>query len=186
MTKMELTKVESVKEYFDTLDKEINKHPIRNWCYRKFWQLVRLPREIKLGIKTFIQRGKRGYADSDTWDFHDYLTDVITGGLKQLRKYRHGTPAIINPKTGEYEYDEKRWKKILDKMIYTFETAKKIVNNYPENDWLYCPTNEWDKLKNMRGEFNNEGLMRVMTKKECLAYEEGWDLFKTYFFNLWD
>ncbi len=182
----DIKKVESMEEFFARIDKEIKEHPIRSWCEGKFCRLVRLPREIKLGIKTFIQRGKRGYADSDTWGFCDYLANVITGGLKQLRKYKHGTPATLNPETGEYDYDEKRWEKILDKMIYTFETAKKTMDNYPENDWLYCSTDEWDKMKDMRDKFSDGKLMKVMTKEECLAYEEGWKLFAKHFFSLWD
>ena len=83
-------------------------------------------------------------------------------------------------------FNEEKWDKILDKMIYTFETAKKILDNYPENDWLYCPINEWDKLKDVRDRLSSGKLMKVMTKEECLAYEEGHKLFAKHFFSLWD
>ena len=186
--KMPITaiKCKSLEEMNKQWDKEIKEHPIRSWLSGKYWQLIRLPGRTKLEIKTFIQRGKRGYGDSDVWGFCDYLTDVILGGLKHLRKNKCGYPATIDPKTGTSDYDEKRWEKILDKMIYTFETSKKILDNYPENDWLYTPTDEWEKRKDVRDAFQDGKTMKVMTKEECLYYEEGWKLFTANFFSLWD
>lgn len=179
-------KYASVADMLKDLDKEIKAHPIRHWVERTFWTLVRFPRKAKLELKTFIQRGKRGYGDSDVWGFCDYLTNVILGGLKQLRKNKCGYPATLNPKTDTYDYDEKRWERILDNMIYTFETSKKILDNYPEKDWLYTPTDEWEKRKDVRDAFKDGKTMKVMTKEECLFFEEGWKLFSKNFFSLWD
>jgi len=153
------------------------------WLRYGIWRKLRMfPKEIYW----FFQRGKRGYSDSDTWGFCDYLADVIHGGLKQLYKYRHGTPATLNPKTGEYDHDEKRWNKTLKDMIYTFETVKKILDNYPEQEWLYTPTKDWAKHKDFRNRFRDTKLMKIMTKKECLKYEKGWQLFAEHFLSLWD
>jgi hypothetical protein len=37
----------------------------------------------------FLQRGWRGYADCDVWDFDYYLAKIITSGLKKLAKNSH-------------------------------------------------------------------------------------------------
>jgi hypothetical protein len=66
-----------------------------------------LPRRIYW----FFQRGYRGYADCDTWDFDRYLATVISQGLKQIKKYHHG----LEPT-----------KKELDIMIKGFEANLKI------------------------------------------------------------
>lgn len=63
------------------------KYTLLDWIeicwYRYFWNFVS---SIPLEIKSFIQRGIRGYSDRDTWNFNDYLTDVIIGGLIRLKK----------------------------------------------------------------------------------------------------
>ena len=187
---MKNKKEEKVVNNIEEVKKRLFK-PLPWYCF--IWcRILKIPRilhELDMfprRIYWFFQRGKRGYADEDTWQFCDYLSEVICGGLKQLKKYKHGIPSTINPKTGKYSYNERRWNKILAKMIYTFETSKKILNNYPDSDWLYIPTDEWDEKKDLRDKFKDGKLERVMTKKECLAYEEGWKLFAKYFYNLWD
>ncbi len=176
--------IKTVEEIFKEPKSRI--HKIYLYFYRLFCRIVRLPGDIRRNIRDFIQRGRRGWADSDTWGFCDYLSNVILGGLKHLKKHKHGTPVTINPKTKEYDYDEKRWDEIMNKMIYTFETSKKILDNYPKNDWFYTPTKEWNKQKSLRDKFSDGKLMYVMTKKECLKYEKGFKLFQEYFYSLWD
>lgn len=41
-------------------------------------------------VKAFIQRGRRGYADSDLWEFDYYLAKVIGNGIGDLAKISHG------------------------------------------------------------------------------------------------
>jgi hypothetical protein len=70
-----------------------------------------LPRRIYW----FCQRGYRGYADCDTWDFDNYLAKVISQGLKQIKKYHRG----LEPT-----------KKELGIMIKGFEANLKIMNSH--------------------------------------------------------
>jgi len=108
----------------------------------------------------FFQRGFRGYGDNDTWDFDNYLCDVITSGLRELKKYQTGVPTEIYIKYDDTHAQEE-WHKILDKIIEGFDCAKLLINDY-------C---ELEHEERMRAE---------------IIRNEGFDLFKEYFMNLWD
>lgn len=45
-------------------------------------------------LKAFWQRGRRGWADNDTWDFNIYLSGVLAGGLLYLVDNAHGHPCM--------------------------------------------------------------------------------------------
>jgi len=38
-------------------------------------------------IKWFIQRGKRGWADCDAWDFNTYVAGIIKEGTEYLLEH---------------------------------------------------------------------------------------------------
>ncbi len=40
----------------------------------------------------FAQRGRRGWADRDTWDLDSYLSEVIAGSLRHRADSAHGWP----------------------------------------------------------------------------------------------
>lgn len=135
---------------------------------------------IPLNIVSFIQRGRRGWSSRDTWSFCYYLADVISEGLKHLKKYNHGHPGDIT---------EEGWNKVLDHIIKTFETVKYIDDGI----YYYIPSEEFTEEKfqnnkeicathNQRWDGND----KVMTLEESIEFEKGFDLFKKYFFSLWD
>lgn len=49
-------------------------------------------KDLSRKIKKFIQRGRRGWSDEDTWDFDSYLSEVISGGCKHLANNTHSYP----------------------------------------------------------------------------------------------
>ena len=71
----------------------------------------------------FIQRGRRGYAGYDTWEFCDYLAAIICPVLKRFRERGHGYPSEI---TAE------EWDAILTEMIAGFEAS--LAMQYLEDD----------------------------------------------------
>jgi len=105
---------------FEKIKEEEKKHPVKHWFSRKLFQLQQLPSDIRLSVVGFFQRGKRGWANSDTWDFDDYLTDVIIAGMTHLRKYVHGHPNNVN--------NLRTWKRILKTIIDGFKAYKKACN----------------------------------------------------------
>lgn len=71
-------------------------------------------------IKWFIQRGKRGYADCDLWDFHTYHARLMYNGLRDFNKMKHGYPAYLEPGI---------WDDIISQIADGFEAAEKIAND---------------------------------------------------------
>lgn len=67
-----------------------------------FWRLIESLKDYWHYARVFIQRGRRGYADSDLWSFDYYLAKVIGNGIKNLAKISHGYPDKFS--TSE-EYD---------------------------------------------------------------------------------
>jgi len=157
------------------------------WVRYGIWNKVR---DLSWQIPNIYSRMRRGWGKADTWEFCDYLSDVIVGGLKHLKKIKHGYPATFDSKTNKLEYNEKRWDKILDEIIWTFEVAQKM-----DDTIRYLPTEEWSDKKYLRlckivKEINKKyprlEQNTVLTKKESGKYEQGFRLFAKYFHSLWD
>lgn len=161
------------------------------WIRHGIWQKIS---ELRWRIPNTYGRMKRGWGYADTWGFSYYLAKVISGGLKHLRQHKCGYGSTIDPITGKYEYDEKRWDAVLDDMIYTFETALDIT----ERDLLYTRLEDWTEeqyqehlkfAEEMNKKFRTDDgniEYKVMTKEEVIRYERGFTYFQRYFYNLWD
>jgi len=121
-------------------------------------------------IKHYWQRATRGYSDEDLWGFQDYLSVMIPSALRRLKEMNSSCPSDL--------YDEKKvndefhkWNEILEEIAQGFEATK-------NPDCMY-----WDKAK--------EGYMEMKYDKKKSAqqakkFERGMDLFKEYYYNLWD
>ena len=153
--------------------------------FNKYWwrKCLDVPNFFRK-IKWFIQRGRRGYADSDCWGVDYYLIDIIPKMISTL-KDSIGVPTYYFTKPGEKhsEYDWKvarrRRNKDLDKIINTFTIADKILND----NYIYCPTKEYYKKtnKDLRKRYD-----KFLTYQECKEYENGWKIFQDLFFTLWN
>jgi len=151
---------------------------IESYWHRYFWNYVS---DIPLRVKTFIQRGMRGWADSDTWCLDYYIATVISEGVKHLIKYGNSC-----------------WTKkdlaSLKEIIKTFETANEINGHkliYTESKkftWsAYKKQKRTCKYMNKKYPDGDSGhAYRVMTLREVLRFEKGFDTFKEKFFYLWD
>lgn len=139
------------------------------WCCRKMGDIKILPKIIKWKI----QRMNRGYSDCDVFGFDYYLSEIILGGLKQLRKRTCGFPGNLS--------NINEWYSILDEMIFAWEVNYNIL----DKDWLYTDSTKYNTANNidMRKRWKKFGY--AMTKTECKKYERGLVLFKEYFFSLW-
>ena len=177
MVKGKKTKrIKSLNCFFRKLAKERKKHPVYYFFHDLFWEIVRFYEETPRKIKWFIQRGKRGYADCDTWDLHDYLSEVIYKSVHHLKENIHGGPNNLT---------EGQWIDILNEISYGFKLAKKMA----EGEFVLIRDNkERKKVQKFLDEINSKckSNERCMTYKEIIAYNRGWELFKKYFHNLWD
>lgn len=165
---------------------------------RIFAKLKKIPKEIKW----FIQRGRRGYADCDTWDYHTYLSNVISGGLRQMARTANGWPESLS-RCAEFGDECGRcreingkdrcpsmeaWSKVLNDIAEGFERYKR---NVIEDELLKLlfkgrvrgsagiiepePTNEeWDEYR------------RMSDMEESQFKEATIPMFGKYFRTLWD
>jgi len=170
---------------YEWLDKilDIIYWPISRFCTKWF-------RDKPKEFKWFIQRGKRGYSDCDVWGFHHHMSTVILGGLKELRENLHGFPPEIT-------FEE--WKRILDEMIYTFQTLKDVDDEKTAmfDSQEYDEQRKWydDMIKDTDvfstwTDYDDPKFPKypkhVMSLEDCQRYDKGWKYFKEYYFQLWD
>lgn len=154
-------------------------------------------------LKHYHQRGIHGVSNCDCWGLYDYLLGVKIKGLQYIKKYKHGCPCLDgfgehdgNQTEEEFEAMYKEWGRIVDEMIWTFETAKKISEHdliAPQGD-KYFTKAEYIKMKrfcirvNKRSDdkYDIELNTQVMSKKDFDRYQAGWAYYKKHFFSLWD
>jgi len=124
-------------------------------------------------IKSFIQRGKRGYADSDWYSFHSYLTDIIIPNIRKLKDNVHGCPGDLWDESAKNNETHK-WTEILEEIAQGFEAAK-FLDGYGYHKWVPLPEGG-SKL-----EIDTESLNNAYKKMT-----RGMELFGKYYINLWD
>lgn len=145
--------------------------------YRAIWNGFYLG-DLKRDIRAFIQRGRRGWSNSDIWGFSDYLSKILKEGLLHLKDHHCGYPGNMT---------EGEWIDILNKMIDSFQLANEICNG----DVIYIATKvpSFDKeylraIELTKGE--DPVVRKVLNYKEAVEFEEGMKLFVEHFFSLWD
>jgi len=172
---MKTRKVESVETMMKKLNKERAKdkkeHPIKYYSERLYYKTVNFLELIPLNVKTFIQRGKRGYGISDVWSLNYYLPDVIEHSVRDLKKNFNGHPCDLT---------EGQWVDILNAISYTFS----LVKECSEGD--LCLIRDKKDRGKFDKTFKDKVDYRYMTPKEIKEYDLGWKYFKEYIFGLWD
>ena len=116
--------------------------------------------EIIRKIKGFIQRGFRGWSNSDTWEFYHYVSNVIAGGTRYLLKYQNGYPASLT---------EKKWNEKLKEMIWAFEYYRDA-------------TDLWFQDVKRVGSIQADENQKINEKRA----KEGLKIFIEHFRDLWD
>lgn len=102
------------------------------------------------------QRIERGYDDTEVWNLDSTIIQFALPRIKTLKEIKHGWPGALS--------SPEEWDKILDKIILAFET--------------YIKTDGWCTTE-CRSDTEEE-------KRNCRIFNEGWNLFKEWFFNLSD
>lgn len=140
---------DSIDEMFDELNKEYNKHPVRNWMYKQltfhidtaghsmYYNLLR-PIELVQGIfselKWAYQRLTRGWDDRVCWSIDYWLDYMMPDILNQFKEIKNSIPMFC---LDEFNHDEnynytpeneekaiKNWNNIIDDMIVGFKASK--------------------------------------------------------------
>lgn len=175
--------------------------------YRTSYLLLRphkLLCELLRETKFAWQRVIRGWDDTVWWSLDDYICRVCLHSLKQLRANGYGYPSEMK--------SPEEWDKVLDQMIDGFAAADEIINDtekfpvWKERDrrWKELHSDDswvlWEKA--MDSEFYEMKTHIDMEKIEAdldfwnqhqreynaamERFNRGINLFKEYFFALWD
>ena len=173
-SKVKTVSYKSVKEMTYAMHEWDRKHPVLSYLKTNiYYPIYRLCDKIKMiprEVKWFVQRGIRGWADSDVWSVDWYICKIMPPMLKRLKKIKHGYPCDMT---------EKQWDSIISDMIYMFEIASKIQNY----DAVFpSKKKETEAINAHRRKFR----IKVLTQEEYSRYKKGWKLFQEYFYSLWD
>ena len=129
-------------------------------------------------IKWYFVRGKQGWSAYDTWNLDYYLAKVIRDSITYMKKYQHGIPATSNTGVVEIDYDEKRWKEILDTIIFAFDCKVKMGE---------CELEAYnEKFKEFVTKNHSKVKYVFMTKEEDEKMKLGLQYFIEYFDCLWN
>ena len=123
-------------------------------------------------IKYFIERGRKGYSSRDLWSFSDFLCEIIPDAVRKLKKKSFGCSSELYDKSRINDECHK-WKKILEEIAQGFEAGKSIL------DLKYFKHEK-------KGEYYTHEIDEEKSKLLAQKYERGMELFKRYFFSLWD
>jgi hypothetical protein len=180
------------------------------WRTRIYWTIFRFfantkifhPKQIYQDIKWFIQRGRRGWANCDTWSLDSYLCGptMLPAALLHLKKHKHGIPMSMfedadgvdemgNPTDAAHEKAEARWNSTIDQMIAGFEAAWRMQNalyeeelgDYPVHRPAEISREEWVKIKKER-----YAATRLLEARDQKIFEDGMKAFTIHFLSLWD
>jgi hypothetical protein len=136
--------------------KKFKKSFERMFSMNPIYAIPRFFRDIRFNVRMGWQRLTRGYDDSMVWGFCDVFPDMMVKILTQLEEKRWGHPSGLT---------DKQWSKILNQMIDGFKAVE-----------------EKENLEFVAGSDKYLKAIRPYNKRINKAL----DLFKTYFFNLWD
>lgn len=179
-----------------------------SWFSRAYWAAYRFfkykrPARICNEIRNALQRSRRGWADSDTYDLRGYLDLWMPDALRYLKTHKHGVPRdmfkaedLICPgdwRSGSsdegLERAEARWNATLDKMIAAFEASRRIEEQLYEEELGDYPTRRpegvsmdaWEALTEKR----RQDVHRLVERDQQI-FKEGMELFVTHYHSLWD
>lgn len=105
----------------------------------RFWGWI--SKDVWRNIKSFIQRGKRGYADSDVWNLNSYLSSWMPDALEKLRGEGHyaAYPMSILKKGMSDDEAKEKWDEIVNTIADGFRAAE------DQNEY-----GTWDDLEKTR------------------------------------
>ena len=113
-------------------------------------------------ITNFLERAIQGYTHEDLWDIDAWFTSIIPRMLQEFKEKSHGCiPGDLYFENGKYIPDkpgvQEEWDAIIDRMIFCFTEANTCIFPFDEKEEAHG-----EQMKN-----------------------EGLELFRKYFGNLW-
>lgn len=134
--------------------------------------------KIKVNIKKFVQRGRYGFSDYDTWDINYWFATVFSKIIRNLKNKNHGYPIKLSyDSDGNFVVPEEeaveKWKLILERIAFCLEESDPEKSTYKELNSINFE-NDWMKTQKIKMEYRNN------------MKDEAFDLIKEYYWDLWD
>lgn len=154
---------------------------ILGWLYYNIWLPITWRYEkveffIRNTFPGYFRRARKGYARHDLWNLDYYLANLLENSIRELSEDVHGHPCDLN--------SLEEWQEILCQISNTFHQAKQVM------DSEIILTNTKSQYKRMKAmvDKNPEVWEKtiVYTPAETKEFYKGFDLFKKYFFGMWD
>ena len=132
-------------------------------------------------LKQKRQRYKRKFADVDVWNINTWFLDIMPKMLMQLKDERYGYP---------YGMTDDEWERVLGRMIFCFTEANEdtcsMKNEYEDQLPGILKRDDLTSVEDQ--ETYNKWFDRAIEicEHRKKMQDEGLELFKKYFDNLWD
>jgi hypothetical protein len=153
-------------------------------------------------VRAFIQRGRRGWADSDTWNLDSYLVRWLPDALRYLKQHTHGIPnemfeesELERHAAGEMATKEEvaraeaRWNATLDKMIEGFEAYARAAKFTYEEELGPFPVQRPDDMTHEAWDATSKAHFercRELARRDLARFKEGMALLSEHFGSLWN
>ena len=184
--------------------------------YKRPWMIWQLIKQIGYDIKWSHQRIWKGYCDYDLFSIDQWFMKIMPEMLRKLKETRHGSPVAINYHShlvflNEEERSQEvhsEWDRTLDRMIFLLgemdEYSCTQQNSY-EKEYLAVveelregPTEHSDgssafrfpdlqdypEYRELGDNYHSEEKRLAQYRMDCK--QEFFELFSTYFYDLWD
>lgn len=138
-------------------------------------------------LKRKKQKWTTGFEHHESYDFFHWHAKIVVPRLKMLKDNLNGCPAQIADECGGVNKGCEEWKKIIEKMIWSFENidkepmpikpenydSRQKVTKYSDGSTSYDPLDKrkWDWTP---------------CEEHYKKVQEGLDLFAKHYQNLWD
>ncbi|MHA1437927.1 MAG: hypothetical protein ACTSPD_10155 [Promethearchaeota archaeon] len=166
--------IKDIEKYIEEERKKKMKTFVGWIYYQLYLPIYRKVNDIyyffKVNVPNFIGRIKKGYGKADVWNFDYHIASVIEGGVRELADHHMGHDATMT---------DEEWTEILYRISNTFATARKVANHD-----IILTTNQRD-YRHMKKIMKNHDVV-VYSPELTKDFYKGFDLFKKYFFGLWD
>jgi hypothetical protein len=119
-------------------------------------------------VRSFIQRGIRGFSNEDIWSLDMHLCSLISGSVKRLANTCYSHPCDMEGNNSEEK--TAMWKDELMTIANGFDAGASMADDPPMK-----------KLHN-----GQEVIDLAAYEEKEKQFRKGMDLFAKRFFNLWD
>ena len=143
--------------------------------------------EFSYWVRRKWQRLTTGFEHHESFDYFSWNARMAVPRLKMLRDNLHGCPAEFASEDKDVEEGVKEWKKILNKIIWSFENIDNEPSPKKPDDYDPRHTRiEYEDGSVAYEPFDDRKWDWSEAEEHAKKVQEGLDLYGKYYLNLWD